>query len=98
MTNETNDNELTVAIPRATRAGELEQESFVEEVEITKPWWQKISWSKIGLFMVSLFLFILALTLMKDGARGLAPIVQIDSHSMARPIPWDLAGSSLILS
>lgn len=38
--------------------------------------WRKISWSKIGLFIVSLFLFILALTLMKDGARGLAPIVQ----------------------
>ena len=31
---------------------------------------------KIGLFIVSLYLFILALTLMKDGARGLAPVVQ----------------------
>lgn len=38
--------------------------------------WRRISWPKIGLFIVSLFLFILALTLMKDGARGLAPIVQ----------------------
>jgi solute carrier family 34 (sodium-dependent phosphate cotransporter) len=36
----------------------------------------RVSWSKIGLFIVSLFLFILALTLMKDGARGLAPVVQ----------------------
>jgi len=38
--------------------------------------WQYISWPKIGLFLLSLYLFILALTLMKDGARGLAPLVQ----------------------
>ena len=38
--------------------------------------WQRIAWPKIGLFIVSLFLFILALTLMKDGARGLAPVVE----------------------
>jgi Na+/phosphate symporter len=38
--------------------------------------WSSIAWPKIGLFIVSLFLFILALTLMKDGARGLAPVVE----------------------
>ena len=38
--------------------------------------WQRIAWPKIGLFILSLFLFILALTLMKDGARGLAPVVE----------------------
>jgi Na+/phosphate symporter len=31
---------------------------------------------KVGLFIVSLFLFILALTLMKDGARDLTPLVR----------------------
>lgn len=41
-----------------------------------KRFWQMISWPKIGLFIVSLFLFILALTLMKDGARGLAPFIE----------------------
>lgn len=76
MTNETSDNELTIAMPEPLQSAELEQESFVEEPEITKPWWQRISWTKIGLFIVSLFLFILALTLMKDGARGLAPVVE----------------------
>ena len=39
-------------------------------------YWQRISWPKIGLFLISLYLFILALTLMKDGARGLAPVVE----------------------
>ena len=52
------------------------QEVENETLEPPKSIWQKVSWSKIGLFIVSLFLFILALTLMKDGARGLAPLVQ----------------------
>ena len=37
---------------------------------------QRVSWPKVGLFILSLYLFILALTLMKDGARGLAPLVE----------------------
>jgi Na+/phosphate symporter len=40
---------------------------------------------KIALFFVSLFLFILALTLMKDGARGLAPLVR-DSFRVTNPV------------
>ncbi len=47
--------------------------------------WKKIHWGKIGLFMVSLFLFILALTLMKDGARSLAPLVR-DSFRVTNPV------------
>lgn len=38
--------------------------------------WQRVPWSKIGLFGLSLFLFILAITLMKEGARDLAPLVR----------------------
>lgn len=30
----------------------------------------RIAWRKVGIFVVSLFLFILAITLMKEGARG----------------------------
>jgi Na+/phosphate symporter len=54
--------------------------------------WRNISWPKIGLFIVSLFLFILALTLMKDGARGLAPIVEdrfsLDSAANTMGFGW----------
>lgn len=46
--------------------------------------WARISWRKIGLFAVSLFLFILALNLMKEGARGLAPLVR-DSFRVTNP-------------
>jgi len=45
---------------------------------------RRIRWDKIGLFVVSLFAFILALTLMKDGARGLAPLVR-DSFRVTNP-------------
>lgn len=38
--------------------------------------WIRIHWGKVVLFGLSLFLFILAITLMKNGARDLAPLVQ----------------------
>lgn len=38
--------------------------------------WDQVNWGKIGLFVVSLFLFILAIVLMKEGARDLAPLVR----------------------
>ena len=38
--------------------------------------WRYLSWPKIGRFTISLFLFILAITLMKEGARDLAPLVR----------------------
>jgi sodium-dependent phosphate cotransporter len=47
--------------------------------------WEKIHWGKIAIFLASLFLFILALTLMKDGARGLAPLVR-DSFRVTNPV------------
>lgn len=39
-------------------------------------WWERIKVGKIVLFLASLYLFILAITLMKDGARSLAPLLQ----------------------
>ncbi len=43
--------------------------------EVRRAWWTRIHFGKIGLFMLSLYLFILAITLMKSGARGIAPLV-----------------------
>lgn len=47
--------------------------------------WKRIHWGKIALFVVSLFLFILALSLMKEGARGLAPLVR-DAFRVTNPV------------
>ena len=41
-----------------------------------RPWWQHIRLDKIGIFIVSLYLFILAISLMKTGASGLTSLVQ----------------------
>jgi hypothetical protein len=38
-------------------------------------WWQRVRLGKIGLFVASLYLFVLAITLMKEGARAVAPLV-----------------------
>ena len=72
MTNESHDSDLSTA---AAESQELSLATRPGSLERPRPIWQRISWPKIALFIVSLYLFILALTLMKDGARGLAPLV-----------------------
>lgn len=46
------------------------------DVRGKRAWWRRVNLGKVGLFLISLYLFILAITLMKDGARGLAPLVR----------------------
>jgi len=45
-------------------------------LETKKPCWSLIRFDKIGLFILSLYLFILAIMLMKDGARMLTPLIR----------------------
>ncbi|OGO33793.1 MAG: hypothetical protein A2W35_12620 [Chloroflexi bacterium RBG_16_57_11] len=45
-----------------------------------RPWWQHIRLEKIGIFIASLYLFILAISLMKEGASGLSSLVQNVLH------------------
>lgn len=53
-------------------------------LQIARAIWRHVNFAKIGLLVVSTFLFILALTLMKDGARGLAPLVR-NSFQVTNP-------------
>lgn len=46
---------------------------------------RRAHWYKVILFIVSLFLFILAITMMKEGARDLAPLVR-DRFSVDNPM------------
>jgi Na+/phosphate symporter len=58
-----------------------------EMEEVSAPatkFWQRIAWRKIGLFILSLFLFLLAITLMKEGARALTPLVR-DGFNVTNP-------------
>lgn len=45
-----------------------------------RPWWEHVRLDKIAIFIVSLYLFILAISLMKEGAKGLTPLVQNVLH------------------
>lgn len=41
-----------------------------------RPWWLRAHWYKVGVFVASIALFILAIMLMKEGARDLGPLVR----------------------
>jgi sodium-dependent phosphate cotransporter len=55
-----------------------------DTVEPKPIWVSRIRLGKITLFVASLYLFILAITLMKDGARAVAPLIQ-DIFSISNP-------------
>lgn len=46
--------------------------------------WRRIAWRKIGIFALSIFLFLLAITLMKEGAKALTPLVR-DGFNITNP-------------
>lgn len=91
MNNELHDSDLTTVTDSPDLAAS-QATGEIDTPEASKPLWRRIAWRKIGLFIVSLFLFILALTLMKDGARGLAPVVQdrfsLDSAANTMGFGW----------
>lgn len=74
MSNDPQDSDSIVT--RTSPAIEPVKESEIEPASSILKLWRAISWPKIGLFFISLFLFILALTLMKEGAKGLTPLIQ----------------------
>jgi sodium-dependent phosphate cotransporter len=48
----------------------------VRHAEAARSWWEQVYLGKIAVFMASLLLFILAITLLKEGARGIAPLLR----------------------
>lgn len=63
-------------------------------------WWRRVSYYKIGLFIGSLYLFVLAITMMKEGARGLSPLLQnvFSVTSVANSLGFGWLFSYLIMS
>ncbi|MCA9865882.1 MAG: hypothetical protein KIS95_02705 [Anaerolineae bacterium] len=76
MKNDLQDSDLGTVVTELPDVPANQPDGEADVAETAQRLWQRISWPKIGLFILSLFLFILALTLMKDGARGLAPVVE----------------------
>lgn len=57
--------------------------SLPMETAAPRPWWlragalvRRVRWDKVGLFLASLALFVLAIGLLKEGAAGVAPFVR----------------------
>jgi len=73
-----------LVMPTSTQAqyamGRLElpavKPEAVRPVPAKRAWWEHINVTKIGIFVASLLLFIVSITLMKEGARSLAPLVR----------------------
>ncbi len=61
------------SIPAQPSAGDPE---VAAPVKAARAVWTRVNFVKVGIFTASLYLFVLAITLMKDGARGLAPLVR----------------------
>ncbi len=61
---------------------------------------RRVRWDKVGLFIVSLFLFILAINLMKEGARSLAPLVRdvFDVNSPANALGFGWLFAYVVMS
>lgn len=76
MKNDFQDSDQVTAATKSSELPVTQSGTEASQLHGFRRVWHSISWLKIGLFIVSLFLFILALTLMRDGARGLAPIVE----------------------
>lgn len=64
------------SIPLSGVEGSLSIPESHTLVEIKKAWWARVRIEKIGLFIISIYLFILAIMLLKDGARVLTPLIQ----------------------
>jgi sodium-dependent phosphate cotransporter len=81
--------ELPLAIPKV-----------IGPVTARHAWWERIHLGKLVLFFISLYLFVLAITLMKEGARGVAPLVRnmLDVTTVANSLGFGWLSAYLVMS
>jgi sodium-dependent phosphate cotransporter len=72
-----NPNTTASAPPSITHSVPLARAEAVIPDTLRRAWWGRVRIGKIGLFLASLYLFVLAITLMKEGARAVAPLVSV---------------------
>jgi sodium-dependent phosphate cotransporter len=88
------------ASPPRTHAVPLAQAGAVSPTILRRAWWVRVRAGKIGLFLTSLYLFMLAITLMKEGARSLAPLAHnlLDLSSAANALGFGWLFAYMIMS
>ena len=86
--------------PMKTLELPVSQQGLVLKEASKITWWKRISVYKVTLFIASLFLFVLAITLMKDGARGIAPHLQstFSNNSTANSLGFGWFFAYIIMS
>jgi sodium-dependent phosphate cotransporter len=67
---------------------------------LRRAWWERVRVGKIGLFLGSLYLFVLSITLMREGARAVAPLVRnlLDVTSAANALGFGWLFAYAIMS
>jgi Na+/phosphate symporter len=71
-----NPNTTASTLPPRIRTLPLPKAEPVKPATLRRAWWQRIAVAKVGGFFASLYLFMLSITLMKEGSRALAPLVR----------------------
>lgn len=86
--------------PPRTPAAPLAKAEPVRPATLRRAWWERVRVGRIGLFLVSLYLFMLAITLMKEGARAVAPLVRtlLDVTSAANALGFGWLFAYTIMS
>ena len=72
----------------------------VRPAALWRAWRGRVRAGKIGLFLTSLYLFILAITLMKEGARTVAPLLRnlLDVTSVGNALGFGWLAAYTIMS
>jgi Na+/phosphate symporter len=87
---ETNLPETSHSLSRPDLSRAVPELDYIKRERDTK--WKGVHLGKVALFIASLYLFVLAVTLMKDGAGGMSPLMQnflsIDSVANSLGFGW----------
>jgi len=93
-----------VSAPAQHSAGSLElplaKSEPLKPADLARAWLERVHVRKIVLFIASLYLFVLAITLMKEGARAVAPLVRnlLDVTSAANALGFGWLFAYAIMS
>jgi sodium-dependent phosphate cotransporter len=88
------------ASPPRTHPVPLATAEPVRPTTLRRAWWERVRVGKIGLFLASLYLFMLAITLMREGARAVTPLVRnlLDVTSAANALGFGWLFAYAIMS
>lgn len=79
------DSSDTDTIPSVSESQNISLPISISLQDAASAAWERVHFRKIGLFLISIFLFVLAIILMKDSARGISSLVR-DFITVTNPV------------